>query len=635
MRKYFTLLIFISVAIGANAQIRLFGIIDSADLRLSSCSFEKDANAEVLFDKARVYFSALGALTMERHKRVKIFNEKGKEYGNVKIEYDNMYGVDNILDIQAETINLENGKIVKDKLDPKLIYAQHTDKNKDAIIISFPNIKPGSVIEYKYTLMRNIASNFPAWHFQTDIPTRYSEFNVLFSSRLQFKAFTRRNQPFAQDTLVTGGHIWTAEDLPSVKDEAYARAEGDGMQSVALLLTSVQNFDGTTIDLSDTWEKAGKKLATAKDYYKELDQHLSGEDTLIKRALALKSDDEKIAYLFNSVKGIMSWNGFQNWASRDGIRNAWKKRVGNSAEVNAVLYHLLKKSGVKAYPMLVSTRENGLIQPDFVDIFQINNLVAYVPVDSNRYYVLDATNKYNVYNQVPYEFLNSYGLCLNRDADKYEMVYMENKTPSKDVIIIAADINPDAKMKGTGQIASYGYKRTQDLELYKTLGDQKFNEYLTGRDNNVKITNLKVSNMQVDTLPLEQNFDFSYDLNNSDNYLFFTPNIFTPLHDNPFLSESRTSPIDFGFGSSHIITGRYKLPAGYIVESLPKDVNIVMADKSIKFRRSLENQDGYISLHYEINIKRTRFLKTEYPDLHEFFKKMYEMLNEQIVLKKK
>ncbi|MFB9841950.1 DUF3857 domain-containing protein [Mucilaginibacter ginsenosidivorans] len=635
MRKYFTLLIFMSVAIGANAQIRLFGIIDSADLRLSSCSFEKDANAEVLFDKARVYFSALGALTMERHKRVKIFNEKGKEYGNVKIEYDNMYGVDNILDIQAETINLENGKIVKDKLDPKLIYAQHTDKNKDAIIISFPNIKPGSVIEYKYTLMRNIASNFPAWHFQTDIPTRYSEFNVLFSSRLQFKAFTRRNQPFAQDTLVTGGHIWTAEDLPSVKDEAYARAEGDGMQSVALLLTSVQTFDGTTIDLSDTWEKAGKKLATAKDYYKELDQHLGGEDTLIKRALALKNDDEKIAYLFNSVKSIMSWNGFQNWASRDGIRNAWKKRVGNSAEVNAVLYHLLKKSGVKAYPMLVSTRENGLIQPDFVDIFQINNLVAYVPVDSNRYYVLDATNKYNVYNQVPYEFLNSYGLCLNRDADKYEMVYMENKTPSKDVIIIVADINPDAKMKGTGQIASYGYRRTQDLELYKTLGDQKFNEYLTGRDNNVKITNLKLSNMQADTLPFEQNFDFSYDLNNSDNYLFFTPNIFTPLHDNPFLSESRTSPIDFGFGSSHVISGRYKLPPGYAVESLPKSVNIVMADKSIKFRRSLENQDGYISLHYEVNIKRTKFLKTEYPDLHEFFKKMYEMLNEQIVLKKK
>lgn len=623
-----------AVAIGANAQIRLFGIIDSADLRLPSCSFEKDANAEVLFDKARVYFSALGALTMERHKRIKIFNEKGKEYGNVKIEYDNMYGVDNIIDIQAETINLENGKIVKDKLDPKLIYAQHTDNNKDAIIISFPSIKPGSVIEYKYTLMRNIASNFPAWHFQTDIPTRYSEFNVMFSSRLQFKAFTRRNQPFALDTLVTGGHIWTAEDLPSVKDEAYARAEGDGMQSVALLLTSVQTFDGKTIDLSDTWEKTGKKLASEKDYYRELDQHLSGEDTLIKKASSLHSDDEKIAYLFNSVKSIMSWNSFRNWASRDGIRNAWKKRVGNSAEVNAVLYHLLKKSGIKAYPMLVSTRENGLIQPDFVDIFQINNLVAYVPVDSNRYYVLDATDKYNVYNQVPYELLNAFGLCLNKEADKYEMVYMENKTLSRDVIIIAADISADAKMKGTGQIASYGYKRTQDLKLYKTLGDQKFNEYLTGRDNDVKITNLKLVNMQVDTLPFEQSFDFQYELNNSDKYLFFTPNIFTPLHDNPFLSESRTSPIDFGFGSSHIITGRYKLPTGYAVESLPKNVNIVMADKSIRFKRSLENQDGYVSLHYEINITRTKFLKNEYPDLREFFKKMYEMLNEQIVLKK-
>ena len=634
MKKLLALITVLSIFSSASAQVRGFGNIDTADLRSTSCDFEKDANAEVLFDRGRVYFSIMGYLALERHRRIKIFNEKGKEFGSVRIEYDRMYGVDHILNMEAQTINLENGKIVTTKIDPKQFYFEHTDKSKDALTFTFPNVKPGSVVEYRYTLERNMATNFPAWYFQCEMPTRYSEFDVYFSSRLQFKALNRTNQPFSKDTTLVGGHLWTATDLPSSKQESFMRAKGDDLQAISLLVSSVQDYNGKTIELQDTWAKLGKTMANSRDYYKELDQHLSGEDTLIKHAMMLKTDDEKIAYLFGAVRNIIGWNDFYNWASTDGIKAAWKKRSGNSAEVNAVLYHLLKNSGVKAYPMLVSTRENGLLDPAFVDRFQINSLVAFVPVDSNKYYVLDATNKYNMYNQVPFDLLNSYGLCLNKEKDQYNMVFIENKTPAREVIVIDADISPDAKMKGSGQIASYHYNRSTELEVYKKLGEEKFKEYLNGRDNNVKITNLKLDNMQVDTLPLNQKFDFTYDLNNSDNYIFFTPNIFTPLHDNPFLSEVRNSPVDFGYSNDRVIIGRYKMPSGYTIQSLPKNTNIVMVDKSVRFKRALEQQDGYITLRYEIHINRTRFQRSEYPDLREFFKRMYEMLDEQIVLKK-
>jgi hypothetical protein len=106
------------------------------------------------------------------------------------------------------------------------------------------------------------------------------------------------------------------------------------------------------------------------------------------------------------------------------------------------------------------------------------------------------------------------------------------------------------------------------------------------------------------------------------------------MHDNPFLSEVRNSPIDFGYGDNRVIIGRYKIPAGYEVQSLPKDANIVMADKGIRFKRLLVKEDGYITLRYQVDITRTRYSRTDYPDLRAFFKKMYEMLDEQIVLKK-
>jgi hypothetical protein len=632
LKKLFTLLIILFITLSLRAQTRGFGYIDTADLKLTSCDFEKDANAMVLFDKAKIYFTMDGN-AMERHRRIKILNEKGKGEGDIKIEYHNLYGVDHILKLEAQTINLDNGKIIITKVDPKSFYAKHTDQSKDAIVFSFPDVKPGSVLEYRYTLVRNVSCNFPAWYFQSEIPTRYSEFSAYFDARLKFKSLTRINQPFLKDSIILDGHLWSMDNIQSSKKESYMRSQGDALESISLVLTAM-DLGGKTTELYDTWSSIGKRLANEKEYYKELDQHLPDEEVLIKKAAALNTEDEKISFLFNEVKSSISWNGSENWKSNEGIKSAWKRKSGNTAEINAILYHLLKKSGIKAYPMLVSTRENGSLQRDFVNMFQINSLVAYVPVDGTKFYVLDATNKYNTYNETPFDFLNSYGLCLDKENDKYDMIFIEAKVPAREIILVDADISTDAKMKGTGEVASYRYNRTNELEFYKTQGEKKFEEFLTGRDNNIKISNLKLKDMEVDTLPLTQSFEFTYDLNNSDNYIFFCPNIFTSLHDNPFLSEKRNAGIDFGYGDDRIINGRYKIPKGYVVESLPKNANIVMADKGIKFKRMLVAEDGYISVRYEINVKRTQFKRAEYPDLYEFYKRMYEMLNEQIVLKK-
>ena len=115
---------------------------------------------------------------------------------------------------------------------------------------------------------------------------------------------------------------------------------------------------------------------------------------------------------------------------------------------------------------------------------------------------------------------------------------------------------------------------------------------------------------------------------------FFSHYHFYTSHTNPFLSERRNADVDFGFENTNVIIGRYKIPAGYQVESLPKNTNIVMPDKSITFIRVLDREDNYISLRYEIKVKKTIFPISTYIDLHAYYKKMNELLNEQIVLKK-
>src|ERR1700749_1940717 len=90
MKKTFMLigsLIFSSAIAFAQKPVQDFGKIDVADLEMKQCDFEKDANAMVLFDKGDAYFDDNFNIVMERHKRIKIFNDNGKGEANIRIEY--------------------------------------------------------------------------------------------------------------------------------------------------------------------------------------------------------------------------------------------------------------------------------------------------------------------------------------------------------------------------------------------------------------------------------------------------------------------------------------------------------------------------------------------------------------------
>jgi hypothetical protein len=100
------------------SKVLPFGKIEIADLEMAKCDFEPDANAEVLFNKGDVYYDSSFDISGEYHKRVKIFNDNGKDEANIRIEYYGGNRLEYITDVQAETINLVNGKPEKAYLYP-------------------------------------------------------------------------------------------------------------------------------------------------------------------------------------------------------------------------------------------------------------------------------------------------------------------------------------------------------------------------------------------------------------------------------------------------------------------------------------------------------------------------------------
>lgn len=636
--KNFIILFLLVFILRVHAQENhTFGDVSTAELEMTECPFEKDANAMYLFSIGEVICYRDYSVTFEVHKRIKIFNEKGKKEGDIRIEYhgNRKNGYESIVGLEAQTVNLVDGKPEITIIDKKSILSESVDLITSAKILSFPNVRAGSVIEFKYKLK---TYGIPSWFFQTTLPVQLSRFQTTIPEEFDYSITSHGNISLVKSVRTDepgksqnpNNLIRTMTEVPALLSEPYMSSQTDNLTSIAF--KRVSSGYGA---YNDTWEKIHESLLNDDDFAKQFWQKLKGEKVLIEKAKTYKTDAGKIAYLFNEVKNAMKWDGTDAWYTMDGTIVAWSDKVGNSAEINLILYHLLIASDVKAYPMVVSTKSHGKLNIGLPSFRQFNKTVVYIPVDSTFSYYLDATDKYQAYNEIPEFMLNSQALFVDKKSKGSKIVFIQRTDPVREVSFVNAEISPDGKLKGSAIISSQSYNKQKLVEKYKTDGEEKIKTFIKNDDSNIKILSYAIRNIDVDTLPLLQEVGFEMDPVGSDEqYIFLNTNLFTNLKTNPFISESRSTDIHFGYKQNYLLTCSYKIPQNFKVETLPKSINLVTADKSIAFKRVFGEDNNQISMRVSIDIKNTIYFKENYLELWEFYKKMFELLNEQIVLKK-
>nr|NQU94325.1 hypothetical protein [Bacteroidota bacterium] len=80
--------------------------------------------------------------------------------------------------------------------------------------------------------------------------------------------------------------------------------------------------------------------------------------------------------------------------------------------VNLILYQLLKKLDFEAFPVVISTRENGMLSPVYPSLNKLNHVIVYVKNNGNDY-LLDATEDYMPYSLLPKKCLNWSGHIIS------------------------------------------------------------------------------------------------------------------------------------------------------------------------------------------------------------------------------
>lgn len=635
---FFLLFIFYSIILFAQKYIPAYKNFTFDEQNIKTCTFDKDADALMLFNVGESFYNDQYNLVTIHRLRFKILKENGIHRANIEIPYYSKDRFENIVDLKAAIFTPDNNgnSIIKD-LENSATFKQKLNDRVTLLKFTLPNVKVGSIIEYQYTSTMDNFGGLQDWYFQTDMPTMISSYSLKMVPNAEFTYIVHKKSELPiriSNDKNTANTNFEMNDIPSLSYEPFTAASKDYLQRVEFQLASYLTRYGSKISYVNTWKQAAQELSGPYYFGRSIDKNLPQSGEIIAGANKLSNPYQKMNFIYEYVRDNFRWNGTDTKMVQDGLKDAWNKKTGTSGEINLILINLLKSAGLETYPLVVSERAHGKVTTQYPLLDQFNKVDAYVIINEKKY-VLDATEIYTPANTIPFDVLNTNAFKV--DNKNPEIIFLKDDKKSKrDFISLYAALNSKSVMHGEAVITSSDYSKISRVTSYKKDKENFKEEYFEKLNPLMKLDSFDFTYTTTDSISMVQAFKFSLPANTSGNYKMINYNLFTGLEKNPFISDNRFTNIDFGCKYLTSAHENFEIPSNLKPDELPKNTQLIMPDKSISFSRQISyDNNNSITVDLFFKIDKTVFTPEEYPYLKEYYKKLNDLLNEQILLTEK
>ncbi|MCP2027938.1 transglutaminase-like putative cysteine protease [Flavobacterium sp. HSC-32F16] len=629
------------------------GKVTIAELEEKAHPKDSSAPAAILFKKGRTVFNYVvgkGFIVNNVYEfRIKIYKPEGLSWANQKVSY--YAGYENLNDdsvnfSNAVTYNLEKGSIVKTKLNSEGSFKNKINKYWNQATITLPNVKAGSVIEFKYVLKSENVVRLPDFEIQYDVPVNFFEYKTEIPEFFIYKTlFVGKLKIESKADVVQSGQVYfngykqinaafTASNIPALKEEKFVDNIENYRGAIRNELERKRFPDEPVVNYTTTWEEVAKNIYKSESFGKELKEKDYFAEDLKTILHTTENHQEKLDAIFKFVQNKMNWNKEKGYLTDKGVKKAYLAQTGNTAEINFILISMLKSAGIAANPVLVSTVENGV--PVFPNRTDFNYVIGSAEIDGKKI-LLDASNKFTTPGILPLNLLNWKGRLIKEDGSSEE-IEMIPSVPSKEIFTVIAEINPEnKKMEGNVKVRKTDYSALLFREKNTGTNEESYVEKLENDLNKIEINGYSIENKKDNfSKSTLESFDFtsynSYDVIGEKIYI--KPILFYTDTTNPFKQEQRQLPVYFGYPVHQIYNVFYDVPQGYTVESLPKPIKISTENNGTSYIMNMDAEENRVQIKVGIQINSPIFTAEEYDMLKEFFQKIIASQNEKIVLKR-
>lgn len=643
-------LLLVTLVFEARSQSTLpaFGQISAADVGMTVCDIEPTAKAYQLLRTGILRYEN-GELQDLRiritHRiRIKILDAKAFDLATIRLRFLSKDRIEDIQHIRGVTYNLDGrGKVTKWLLNKNFIYRQRINRQLSEISFSLPQVKVGSVIEYEYDQIKENMWELPDWYFQGDLPTRISQYQMLVPQFISFTHQAFRSLPMevkdstvdefmelGKNALESNRYRYVAflktfsmRNIPSFVGEPFMYGQLDYMERIKFQVAGYEQ-NHVRISTRNSWESMAEELRNDTDFYLQLNEDFSTLNPVVSGLQEAANREDSIAAIFKFVQRQFAFNGdFSIW-SLQGVAPTWRSKKGSSGDLNWLLMALLQYFGIDAKPLLVSSRDHGMVYKAYPYIRQFNNVLAYVQ-DGKRRWILDAADDEQPCYLPPQNYLNSEGWLMT-DAAVQEWIAIES-TPHAGKSILAANMRFGRQQQLKTHINAYFLHFAKQLHSDGILPSR----WSCSVDDTPG--GLQLVPNGVDSMAEEWDGNFTCTLNERNNEYALPAILLEDFQTNPFSKASRKTDIDFGFERVYEQSISYFLEDGFQFKKIPTAFTFHNTDSSMIARRYVVKYgDQSISIRLKIEILRPYYAYPEYADIRNFYSQLFLKLKEPVLV---
>lgn len=657
------LLIAISVlalSMGSKAQEYSyeFGKLGNKEKSMTSCVFDKKAEAVVLFDIGESSFLDTNEgfkIRFERRRRIKVLMDAGSKHAEVVIPlYRSAAGrKEELVELEAWSYKEVDGIWQRFKVENGSVFDEKLNNSLDAKKFTFPRVGPGTIIEYRAVIESPFLFRLPDWQFQDEIPTMYSKYQTKMVPFYEYAFITKgisrfHSQHSYQDPEertwgTVSGHYGSSGtgfnyhdmvyefvmiNTQAFRDESFITSRQDYIASLDFQLSQINRPDGTKEEIITSWEEMVEDNLKYTGFGKYIKKSKGEAGRYLKAhpGLMQKEAGQRARELIYHVKNSFEWDGYYRKFAVLTPKQFAEQKKGSSAEMNLYLVALLRAAGIEAYPVLISTRNHGRIDKKYPFEHFLNHVVVNVILADDSY-LADATSRLLAYDRIPPRCINGEGLIMA--GGPVQWLPLSQKAMSEELFELKLSPDPllveaGVQLKVTAnEYEGYAYRNgfEDDMEeLKRFFKKEGFSE----------VKDLSTSNYHDPSLAYEIQAEGRTEIGMLDGQLMISPFLNLPYTKSPFIQAKRSYPVDMTYARTHRFRAEIKVPEGYRAGPLPE--NYLKENDLVHIAINYRAEEGMLLAEGAYSFKQAVYATNDYPKLRYYLNQIVKHFNEPVLL---
>ncbi|MFC1558673.1 transglutaminase family protein [candidate division KSB1 bacterium] len=580
-------------------------------------------------DSSRVLVSIQEMIVSNKETKLKIFLrilivKKTDEKLNHIIEYNSNF---------IKTKKIEGRLLSTDGKEIKKIKKQDIKEFKGSpytLVFSDGTAKAVSIThnEFPYVLELYIENEYkslffwPDWNPQTEFPVTKAIYKIIRPPDFKYNSYKIgiKKNPSVRTGSGKIIETWVLNSIPPRSKEKYAPPEAY-RQFVINFSAEKFTLDKYKAECTD-WNSFGNFYNDLARGRYNIPAELTNEIRILINGVSDKNDiiSRLYNYLQHNTRYVLKVIRISGWQPEPAAI-VYKNKFGDCKGLSTLMVGMLKEAGIKAYPALTLTRNEGAIIPEFPSS-QFNHCIAVVPLEKDTVW-LECTSDLVSAGELPAADEGVYTLVINENGSNLiktpVSTYEDNiiKTNLKGTLNSFGNLNFSLEMSLSGNSKIEMRNRLFhtkhekiDIELLKLL-----NKHFSG----ITIESYDIENMNNNLhkdLKISINGTIKKFSQTIPKRLIFNPNIihrFSPKR--PTSEKERILPVYYEYPFTHIDSVYIEFSEDYVFEGGPEGKEI--STDFAYYKTSVKSEKSHYTFVRKAAIKKRIIV----PGIFDIYKK--------------